>query len=188
MEAKPKIEVIQVRQEEENMQSVRKTMSRQGAAEWINESVSDGLIAIMHLKGLPDARVYLYVLTGNGKSLIALNGDPVHDAGAAIQLLGFSLGFGQQVSPNNNDSLHQKPENASRGNGSDGTATSNNHKTTGEVMTEAQRRYLFRLLAEKKNLKGKAAENYLKERFEVGSLRDIEKFHASKLIERLISE
>lgn len=54
-----------------------------------------------------------------------------------------------------------------------------------EPMTEAQRRYLFRLLAGK-GYKGEAAENYLYEEFQVRSLQYVSRGQASKLIDQLV--
>jgi hypothetical protein len=54
-------------------------------------------------------------------------------------------------------------------------------------MTIAQRRFLYRLLTEKKNLKGKEIEEYLKEKFDVGDLDDIDKSSASQLIDSLLN-
>jgi len=54
-----------------------------------------------------------------------------------------------------------------------------------EPMTEAQRRYLFRLLAGK-GYKGEAAENHLYEEFQVRSLQYVSRGQASKLIDQLV--
>ena len=54
-------------------------------------------------------------------------------------------------------------------------------------MTDAQKRYLFRIMAERgfENDKGFAK---LKELFQVDSLREVTKLEASKMIERLLEE
>jgi len=55
-------------------------------------------------------------------------------------------------------------------------------------MTDAQKRYLFRLLAEQ-GKEGEEAHEYLKNRiFQVSSLKEVTKFEASQAIERLLSE
>jgi hypothetical protein len=54
-------------------------------------------------------------------------------------------------------------------------------------MTEPQKRYLFRLLAQQ-GLDGKAAEAHLKQVLQVITLREVSKTTASQLIERLIAE
>lgn len=54
------------------------------------------------------------------------------------------------------------------------------------LMSEAQRRYLFRLLAAK-NVNGEAAHEYLKDRFKVVALKDATKAQASLLIEELLA-
>jgi hypothetical protein len=58
----------------------------------------------------------------------------------------------------------------------------------GEVrMTEPQKRYLFRLLAEQ-GVEGKKAEDHLKDYFKVKALRDVLKSAASQLIEQMVAD
>ena len=57
----------------------------------------------------------------------------------------------------------------------------------GELMTEAQRRYLFRILAEQ-GIEGDAAFEKLKSLFEVSVLKEVTKRDASKMIERLLED
>ena len=54
-------------------------------------------------------------------------------------------------------------------------------------MTEAQKRYLFRILADH-GVQGELAHKELKNAFRVNSLTDVSKFEASKMIERLLGE
>jgi hypothetical protein len=54
-------------------------------------------------------------------------------------------------------------------------------------MTDAQKRYLFRILAEH-GIEGEEAHKKLKEFFQVDSLKEISKLEASKMIERLLGE
>jgi|SRR5713101_9258219 len=54
-------------------------------------------------------------------------------------------------------------------------------------MTEPQRRYLFRLLAQQ-GLDGKAAEAHLKRAFQVTTLREVSKASASHLIEQMVAD
>lgn len=54
-------------------------------------------------------------------------------------------------------------------------------------MTEPQKRYLFRLLAQQ-GVEGKKAEAHLKDYFRVQNLRDVSKAGASQLIEELIAD
>ncbi len=53
-------------------------------------------------------------------------------------------------------------------------------------MTEPQKRYLFRLLAQQ-GIDAKAVEGHLKEVFQVATLRDVSKTAASELIEEIIT-
>ncbi len=54
-------------------------------------------------------------------------------------------------------------------------------------MTDAQKRYLFRILAEH-GIEGDKAHQQLKDLFQVDSLKEISKLEASKMIERLLEE
>jgi hypothetical protein len=54
-------------------------------------------------------------------------------------------------------------------------------------MTEPQKRYLFRLLAEQ-SIEGKKAEEHLKDYFKVKALRDVSKSAASQLIEQMVAD
>jgi hypothetical protein len=53
------------------------------------------------------------------------------------------------------------------------------------AMTEAQKRYLFRILAER-GIQGEIAHQELKNAFRVNALTEVGKFEASKMIERLL--
>ena len=59
--------------------------------------------------------------------------------------------------------------------------------TEDHSMTAAQKRYLFRILAES-GIEGDEAHEYLKDLFQVDSLKDVSKLEASKMIERLLEE
>jgi len=80
------------------------------------------------------------------------------------------------------------PSRASRGNGRsaprNGSAGGNGN---GAVMTEAQRRYLFRILAGQ-GLENDAAHDYLKEYFEVESLATVTKAAATEAIDHMLKE
>ncbi|MFZ0943223.1 MAG: hypothetical protein WB930_12640 [Syntrophobacteraceae bacterium] len=64
---------------------------------------------------------------------------------------------------------------------------SGNGSPNSEAMTEAQRRYLFRILAEQ-GIEGDAAFERLKSLFDVSVLKEVSKRDASKMIERLLEE
>jgi hypothetical protein len=57
---------------------------------------------------------------------------------------------------------------------------------TGLLMTDAQKRYLFRILADQ-GKEGEAAHEYLKKQFQVASLKEVTKAEASDAIERLLA-
>jgi hypothetical protein len=63
-----------------------------------------------------------------------------------------------------------------------------NGKSNGDSVTDPQKRLLFRLLANNYQLEGDQAFEKLKELFSVNSLKDVSKFEASKMIERLLEE
>ena len=79
------------------------------------------------------------------------------------------------------------PEPAASSSGNSGP----NHpvpETDGEPrMTDPQKRYLFRLLAEK-GVEGKKAEDHLRDHFKVRALREVSKAAASQLIEQMVAE
>jgi len=54
-------------------------------------------------------------------------------------------------------------------------------------MTDAQKRHLFRILAEH-GIEGGEAHHKLKDIFQVDSLKEVTKLEASKMIERLLEE
>lgn len=62
-----------------------------------------------------------------------------------------------------------------------------NFQSDESLMTNAQKRYLFRILAGK-GLEGDKAHEQLKDLFQVDSLKDVSKYEASKMIERLLEE
>lgn len=85
-------------------------------------------------------------------------------------------GENQTAHPQN----QKKRDNERKGN-------SNNHQTDESLMTDAQKRYLFRLLAEQ-GIEGDKAHEYLKDSFQVSYLKEASKFDACKMIERLLEE
>ncbi len=60
-------------------------------------------------------------------------------------------------------------------------------RSEGESMTNAQKRYLFRLMAVR-GFEGDKAHEELKRRLRVRSLSDVTKLDASRLIEHLVDE
>ncbi len=60
-------------------------------------------------------------------------------------------------------------------------------KNSEAFMTDAQKRYLFRILADQ-GKEGEEAHEYLKNHFQVRSLTEVTKLEASQAIERLLAE
>ncbi|MCR4317116.1 MAG: DUF3072 domain-containing protein [Planctomycetes bacterium] len=73
--------------------------------------------------------------------------------------------------------------NRSRQNGGNGRGANNRRSSGPELMTDAQRRYLFRLASEQ-GITGDAATDYLCENFRVNDLEQITKADASDMIDR----
>lgn len=57
----------------------------------------------------------------------------------------------------------------------------------GESMTDAQKKYLFRIFASQ-GVEGEEAHDRLKNLFGVDTLKEVSKFEASKMIESLLAE
>jgi hypothetical protein len=64
---------------------------------------------------------------------------------------------------------------------------STNSKNADSMMTDAQKRYLFRILADQ-GIEGDRAYRYLKESFGVEVLKDVTKPDASRMIKQLLGE
>lgn len=64
---------------------------------------------------------------------------------------------------------------------------SSNASGNDSTMTEAQKRYIFRILAEH-GIQGEIAHRELRGAFRVNSLTEVSKLEASKLIERLLGQ
>ena len=79
--------------------------------------------------------------------------------------------------PEGNPDKAEKPEIREEGRG----------KETEPLMTDPQKRYLFRLLAEQ-GIENDSAYEHLKKKFKVSNLKEVTKSEASKEIERLIAE
>lgn len=63
-----------------------------------------------------------------------------------------------------------------------------NGNQNGESITQAQKKYLFRLMATTHGLSGEEANTELKNLLGVNSLQEVSKSQASKMIEQLIEE
>jgi hypothetical protein len=62
-----------------------------------------------------------------------------------------------------------------------------NMQHNGDTMTDAQKKFLFRICADQ-GIEGEEAHNKLKELFGVKSLLEVSKFEASKMIESMLAE
>lgn len=184
METKSKIEVLEVSLDQAGLKTSRKVMSSLNLITWIGESASSGSTGVVHLRNLPDARVYLLLMADGNQGIFPLNGRSAAELTASLQVFSLMQNFERSAS------AHQDHHSSSNSDQQHDRTSNNHHRPTnghnGEAMTEAQRRYLFRLMAEKKNLKGKDAENFIKQEFEVVSLHEIDKTSASRYIDRLV--
>lgn len=77
------------------------------------------------------------------------------------------------------------------GNGSNRNSNAKESKPytpqNGDLMTDAQKKFLFRICADQ-GIQGDEALNKLKERFGVDSLKEVSKAEASKMIESMLAE
>src|SRR3972149_4541670 len=62
-----------------------------------------------------------------------------------------------------------------------------NNQNNESPMTDPQKRFLFRILADQ-GMEGDRAHEYLRKRFQVEALKDATKFEASRMIEQLLAE
>lgn len=85
--------------------------------------------------------------------------------------------------------IYQSNATGTRSNsGKNQNGQSNSQSSNDSPMTEAQKRYLFRILADTKSMEEEKAHEYLKEMFGVDSLKDVTKYDASKAIEHLLEQ
>jgi hypothetical protein len=182
---KEKIECIEVSLESGEIFSRQQSMTRQKLAEFLNNQSLPGTTALVNIRGFYEAKTFVILTKGKVQSMNSENGNPTQGVMNLAPILAFSLDLQGDDTDQRSKASSTSPNkpSGSPANGSNNNGAANN----GEKMTTPQRRYLFRLLAEKKNLKGNEAESYLKETCEVESLSDIEKFTASKLIDNLLN-
>jgi len=179
---KEKIECIEVSLESGEILSRQQSMTPKKLAELLNKKSLSGTTALVNIRGFSEAKTFVILTKGKVQPMNGNDGNGVMNL---APILAFSLDLqgdvtdrGSKTPSNGSDKHSGSPANGSNNNGA---------AKGGEKMTTPQRRYLFRLLAEKKNLKGNEAEEYLKETCEVESLSEIEKFTASKLIDKLLN-
>lgn len=81
-----------------------------------------------------------------------------------------------------------KEKNSNQGSETKGEKTqTGGQQNNDSPMTDPQKRYLFRILADQ-GIEGDKAHEHLKKLFHVETLKDVTKFEASKMIEQLLSE
>lgn len=86
-----------------------------------------------------------------------------------------------------NESTAPHPDNGQhKGNGHQKGNSQNKPRSTDAMMSDAQKRYMFRLLAEQ-GFEGDQAYAYLKKDFRIGSLSEVTKQEASNIIESLLA-
>jgi hypothetical protein len=74
-----------------------------------------------------------------------------------------------------------------RSSNANGSPRNGKNRNGDSPMSDAQRRYIFRLLAEA-GVEGDAAHDWLKQRCEAETLKEVTKAHASSVIEQLLAE
>jgi hypothetical protein len=91
-----------------------------------------------------------------------------------------------EADPPKNETTESRPSNGHHnGNGTSGGNGQRRSSSAEAMMSDAQKRYIFRLLAEQ-GYEGDAAYLYLMKACEVSSLAEITKQEASGLIERML--
>lgn len=174
---KERIECIEVSLESGEILSRQQSMTPKKLAELLNKKSLSGTTALVNIRGFSEAKTFVILTKGKVQPMNGNDGNGVMNL---APILAFSL----DLQGNETD---RGSKTSSNGSNKPNGSNNNGAAKGGEKMTTPQRRYLFRLLAEKKNLKGNEAEEYLKETCEVESLSEIEKFTASKLIDKLLN-
>ena len=181
------IEYLEVWLESENQRSRRERVSPQQLAEIITHPDFHGYSVLLNIRSLPGACAYLLLTKGEIGTLI----HPGSNAGQFLpdlaQLIIYPLNLNGQIINGGKPQSFGQAANFPPAKKEIVAPAATPAFSNGETMTTPQRRYLFRLLAEKKQLKGQQAEDYLKTTFEVASIQEIDKAAASKLIDHLIN-
>lgn len=94
-------------------------------------------------------------------------------------ILMYEKEVGSQKAPDHNNCASSK--------GTQKQNTKSPNGSNGDLMTQAQKRYLFKLLAEQ-GKEGEEAHEYLKGLFQVDTLKDVLKADASRVIGELLKE
>jgi hypothetical protein len=175
-----KIEFLQISQDRNGAKSIRQILGRAELSQQVLDGNLDGTTVLLNINGIADAQAILILTRNDVMEMLSKGKKSKPKFNDMSQILIFPLG----ISGNSDPKEHAETPSPSR----NGKSRNTNTPTNGEEMTEPQRRYLFRLLAEKRELKGKEAENFLKEEFAVSSLNEIAKADASGLINQLLNE
>lgn len=172
-----KIELFRVNLDSNQVNSNSEVLSKQAFNQLFNHPSFDGKTVVVNIKCSLPKKGMLFLVSGDTQPVPSNNGKPI-DLLSFRKIIGFPMVFGEEYSDF---------EKSSSANKSDQSTSENNSKNGNDKMTEPQTRYLFRLLAEHKNLKGKKAEEYLKKAFAVSDIGDIRKKNASELIDQFVN-
>lgn len=166
------IEYLQIKMGNGNNSAHKTKVAKAELLDIITNPDFQGSHFLVNIQSLPEIRAFLLIDTGLLTDSIIKADNPDNPTVNSAPVLFYPLGAS-----------------AKNGNGANSKSESNqpSSKSNGENMTVAQRRYIFRLVSEKKKLKGKEIEEYLKKRFNVQDIEDIDKGSASQLIDGLIN-
>jgi len=129
----------------------------------------------------------LIMTNGHARRILDANVQAADGLASDVDIFGFHLNGGELATPTARSAGDgSRPSGMQQARKQPAEQARASSETNGAMMTEAQRRYLFRLLAEKKNLKGKEAEIHLKRAFGVPALASIDKASASQYIDQLV--
>ncbi len=182
------IEYLEIIQAGDSLKSRRRRLDKKAFIELILKEGLPGATAIVSIKGLPQLNAFLMLGTKNGaeapNELTVYPWQPLlQHAQVLIYPILHSGGRAKNAAAG-------KPQHLplTSGHGKSLPVKQSSKTAENGKITESQRRYLFRLLAEKRNLQGKQADNYLKEQCRVKEVDEIPKSTASDLIQTLLGE
>ena len=176
--------LVQVTSHNGQLVATKDLVNKMDVAGELEADALKGTVVLVHLKTIASLQTAFVT----SKAKVPLGIIPVVDVSSSshsnknTHMIWVNLAFLKSESKAKN---HQK---SSTGSGSaPATSGQSEQKTADDVMTEKQRRYLFRLLAQQ-NITGNQAENYLKKALNTDDLTKANKKTASELIDQLASK
>lgn len=173
-----KFDFYKVDLDNSQMSSSSENLSKQEFNQLFNHPSFDGKTIVLNIKSSLPKKGLLLLVSGDIEQAPPINGKPA-ELLSFRQIIGLPMVFGEDHSSNG--------EIQTSANKSNQPERDEDYDNSNDKITEPQIRYLFRLLAEQKDLKGKKAEDYLKKAFAVSEINDIRKKNASELINQFVN-